>query len=88
MSISKASSPAELFQKSKTNALSGQNGKYWQVSDGGIACDSDTPHGFYLELREPTKVGVGIEQMNKPKNKELSLTTEPKIREIHPNDQA
>jgi len=36
----------------------GQNGKYWQVSDGGIACDSDTPHGFYLELREPTKVCI------------------------------
>merc|ERR1712184_43529 len=35
----------------------GQNGKYWQVSDGGIACDSETPaHGFYLVLREPTKV--------------------------------
>merc|ERR1712233_50228 len=37
----------------------GQNGKYWQVSDGGIACDSETPsQGFYLELREPTKVCI------------------------------
>ena len=34
----------------------GQNGKYWQVVDGGIACDSETAQGFYLELREPTKV--------------------------------
>ena len=39
--------------------LAGQNGKYWQVVEGGIACDSDTPaHGFYLELREPTKVCI------------------------------
>jgi len=37
----------------------GQNGKYWQVVEGGIACDSETPaHGFYLELREPTKVCI------------------------------
>ena len=39
--------------------LAGQNGKYWQVVEGGIACNSDTPaHGFYLELREPTKVCI------------------------------
>ena len=39
--------------------LAGQNGKYWQVVEGGIACDGDTPaHGFYLELREPTKVCI------------------------------
>ena len=43
----------------------GQNGKYWQVSDGGIACDSEKPaHGFYLELREPTKVCIKTEGGN------------------------
>jgi len=36
----------------------GQNGKYWQVVDGGIACDSENAQGFYLELREPTKVCI------------------------------
>jgi len=36
----------------------GQNGKYWQVTDGGICCDSDVPHGFYLELREPTRMCI------------------------------
>merc|ERR1711934_1013029 len=43
----------------------GQNGKYWQVSDGGIACESETPApGFYLELREPTKVCIKTEGGN------------------------
>jgi len=36
----------------------GQNGKYWCVSDGGIVCDSDIPQGFYLELREPTRMCI------------------------------
>jgi len=34
----------------------GQNGKYWTVRDGGIFCDSEIPQGFYLELREPTRM--------------------------------
>ena len=38
--------------------LKGENGKYWQVADGGVACDSSTPHGFYLELREPTRMCI------------------------------
>ena len=35
------------------------------MSDGGIGCDSETPaHGFYLELREPTKVCIKTEGGN------------------------
>lgn len=37
--------------------FSGQNGKYWRVDGEGIAADSDTPtDGFYIELREPTRI--------------------------------
>lgn len=36
----------------------GQNGRYWQVNGDGIAADSDTPEGFYLELREPSKLCI------------------------------
>jgi len=36
----------------------GQNGKYWTVRDGGIFADSDLPQGFYLELREPTRMCI------------------------------
>jgi len=36
----------------------GQSGKYWQVTEGGIVCDSELPHGFYLELREPTRMCI------------------------------
>ena len=38
--------------------LKGQNGKYWQVADGGISCDSQLPQGFFLELREPTRMCI------------------------------
>lgn len=35
----------------------GQNGKYWRIDGEGIAADSDTPvDGFYIELREPTRI--------------------------------
>lgn len=36
----------------------GQSGRYWQVTGDGIAADSDTPEGFYLELREPSKLCI------------------------------
>merc|ERR1711971_162365 len=38
--------------------LKGQNDKYWQVADGGISCDSQIPQGFFLELREPTRMCI------------------------------
>ena len=38
--------------------LKGQNGKYWQVAEGGISCDSQLPQGFFLELREPTRMCI------------------------------
>ena len=38
--------------------LKGENGKYWQVADGGISCDSTLPQGFFLELREPTRMCI------------------------------
>ncbi|XP_075232061.1 fascin domain-containing protein singed isoform X1 [Lycorma delicatula] len=34
----------------------GQNGKYWHVDSEGVTVDSDTPEGFFLELREPTRI--------------------------------
>merc|ERR1719385_262287 len=38
--------------------LKGENGKYWQSADGGISCDSQLPQGFFLELREPTRMCI------------------------------
>jgi len=34
----------------------GQNGKYWHAHDDGISCDAVVPQGFFLELREPTRM--------------------------------
>ncbi|KAK9721423.1 Fascin domain [Popillia japonica] len=36
----------------------GQNGKYWHVDSEGVTSDSDTAEGFYLELREPTRLCI------------------------------
>jgi hypothetical protein len=36
----------------------GQNNKYWHVDSEGVTADSDTPEGFYLELREPTRLCI------------------------------
>ncbi|KAF2903734.1 hypothetical protein ILUMI_02442 [Ignelater luminosus] len=36
----------------------GQNGKYWHCDSEGVTADSDTPEGFYLELREPTRLSI------------------------------
>lgn len=36
----------------------GQSGRYWQINSDGISADSDTPEGFYLELREPSKLCI------------------------------
>ena len=36
----------------------GQSGRYWTVSSDGITADGDTPEGFYLELREPSKLCI------------------------------
>jgi len=36
----------------------GQNGKYWHAQNDGISCDSDVGQGFYLELREPTRMCI------------------------------
>lgn len=37
---------------------SGQNGKYWHVDGESVTADTDTPEGFYLELREPTRICI------------------------------
>jgi fascin 1/2 len=35
------------------------NGKYWRIDADGIAVDGDGPtDGFYLELREPTRISI------------------------------
>ncbi|XP_014213718.1 protein singed-like [Copidosoma floridanum] len=37
----------------------GQNGKYWHVDSEGVTVDSDAPGcGFYLELREPSRLAI------------------------------
>jgi len=36
----------------------GQTGSYWRVGDDGITADGDSPEGFYLELREPSKLCI------------------------------
>jgi fascin 1/2 len=33
-----------------------QRGQYWQAGGDGISAEGDTPEGFYLELREPSKL--------------------------------
>lgn len=36
----------------------GQNGKYWHVDGESVTADSDTPEGFFLELRDPTRICI------------------------------
>jgi fascin 1 len=36
----------------------GQHGQYWQTNADGVCADSDTPEGYYLELREPSKLCI------------------------------
>lgn len=36
----------------------GQNDKYWHADSEGITAESDTPEGFYLELREPIRLCI------------------------------
>ena len=37
----------------------GHNGKYWRIDSEGIIVDADKPiDGFYLELREPTRISI------------------------------
>ena len=36
----------------------GHNGKYWHVTEDGVAAEADSPEGFYLELREPTRLCI------------------------------
>jgi len=36
----------------------GQNNKYWHCDSESVTEDSDVPEGFYLELREPTRLCI------------------------------
>ncbi|XP_017770932.1 PREDICTED: protein singed [Nicrophorus vespilloides] len=42
----------------------GQSGKYWHVDSEGVTADSDVQEGFYLELREPTRLCIKSLQGN------------------------
>ena len=56
--------------------FAGQNGKYLQFGDGGLTADSDTPHVFYLELRDPTRMCIKNGEgryVNSEKNGTISL---------------
>ena len=58
---SKVRTEREQTKRAKHNALyilSGQNGKYWHAQNDGISCDSEVGQGFYLELREPTRMCI------------------------------
>lgn len=48
----------ERAQKGVVN-LKAHSGKYWRIDGEGIAVDADAPaEGFYLELREPTRICI------------------------------
>lgn len=57
----------------------GQNGKYWHADSESVSCDSDTPQGFHLELREPTRLAiraaVGREYLAAAKNGNFRLAS-------------
>lgn len=37
----------------------GHSGKYWRIEGDAICVDADKPDdGFYLELREPTRISI------------------------------
>lgn len=36
----------------------GQNGKYWHCDGETVSAETDNPEGFYLELREPTRICI------------------------------
>ncbi|KAK6643057.1 hypothetical protein RUM43_004560 [Polyplax serrata] len=38
--------------------LKGHNDKYWHADSENVTADSDVPEGFYLELREPTRICI------------------------------
>lgn len=40
----------------KVILLLGQNGKYVHAHGDGISADSDLPQGFFMELRDPTRM--------------------------------
>jgi len=39
-------------------SCAGQNGKYWHVDGESVTADSDVPEGFFLELRDPTRICI------------------------------
>ena len=36
----------------------GQNGKYWQVTEKGVLCDSQVPQSFFMELRGSNRMYI------------------------------
>eukprot|EP00096_Caligus_rogercresseyi_P011961 TRINITY_DN486_c0_g1_i4.p1 TRINITY_DN486_c0_g1~~TRINITY_DN486_c0_g1_i4.p1 ORF type:complete len:368 (-),score=67.24 TRINITY_DN486_c0_g1_i4:561-1664(-) len=57
----------------------GQNGKYLSTKGDGLNADSDSPVGFYLELRDPTRMCIKAEDgqyLNSEKNGLLALSNE------------
>ncbi|CAI6344413.1 unnamed protein product [Macrosiphum euphorbiae] len=36
----------------------GQTNKYWHANDEGVSVESDVPEGFFIELREPTRICI------------------------------
>ena len=47
-----------------TICFTGQNGNFWAVTGDEVTADSDIPHNFYIELREPTKICIKTENGN------------------------
>lgn len=46
------------FLSKSNSTFSDQSNKYWHADSESVTADSDTPEGFYLELREPTRLSI------------------------------
>jgi fascin 1 len=47
-----------LYIRTNFSLLSGQNGKFWHSDGESVTADTDTPEGFYIELRDPTRICI------------------------------
>ncbi|KOB75201.1 Fascin, partial [Operophtera brumata] len=49
---------AARVQQGQLRDHPGQNGKYWHADSESVTCDAESPQGFHLELREPTRLAI------------------------------
>ena len=46
--------------------FAGQNGKYLHFHDDGLSSDAEASQGFFLELRDPTRICIKSLQVSTP----------------------